>query len=102
VVVTVQTRLSMSPKDPRHRKLGHLQRGDQHVEDFEACRGRRCSCARCVQRARAESESSGIPGLSVCVMGKLQATAFDYLPLPEGVVIQIENGWVKQIKYQNG
>jgi hypothetical protein len=31
-------------------------------------------------------------------MGKLQATAFDYLPLPEGVVIQIENGWVKQNK----
>ena len=35
-------------------------------------------------------------------MGKLQAMALDYLPLPEGVVIQIENGWVKQIKYQNG
>jgi hypothetical protein len=35
-------------------------------------------------------------------MGKLQATAFDYLPPPEGVIIQIENSWVKQIKYQNG
>ena len=32
-------------------------------------------------------------------MGKLQATALDDLPLPEGVVIQIENSWVKQIKY---
>ena len=52
--------------------------------------------------ARAESESSGIPGLSVCVVGKLRATALDYLPLPEGVVLQIDNGWVKQIKYQNG
>jgi hypothetical protein len=31
--------------------------------------------------ARAGSESSGIPGLSVCVMGKLHATALDYLPL---------------------
>ena len=27
---------------------------------------------------------------------------FNYLPLPQGVVTQIENTWVKQMKYQDG
>jgi phosphate transport system substrate-binding protein len=34
--------------------------------------------------------------------GQAQAIALDYIPLPEAVVMQIENAWIKQLKYQNG
>ncbi len=34
--------------------------------------------------------------------GQTQATALDYIPLPEGVVMQIENAWARQLKDPDG
>jgi phosphate transport system substrate-binding protein len=34
--------------------------------------------------------------------GQTQATALDYIPLPEALVARIENAWATQLKYQNG